>query len=203
MLATAALSTAFAAPLMRNTTGVHPPPAVKAVKPLNPGNGLCSYIEDYLPSFCSCTDKDLGGVADCQVSVLDLDTIGVKADIEPCAQPFNMDLEITEADMGIDYQIASLTAGEDEDIPVPGLSIGIPFVGSAGINMAVKIDGNLDALTLSLGVDACISDVGCGSDLLSSLPIWLLNTQFDFSDLCEGKKVAAKPKEVKLVEEAA
>lgn len=166
------------------------PAPTKAIKP-TAANGLCDYIADYLPSFCSCEDKDLGAIAQCDVDVLGLDTIGVKADFEPCAQPLHIDLEITESDMGIDYPITGITAGEDNEIPIPGLSWGIPIVGTADAEMAVKIDGNLDDVTISLGVDACATVLGveeCGSDLTSELPIYLLNSEFDFSDICDSMK---------------
>lgn len=122
----------------------------------------------------------------CKINVLDIDTVGVQATFTPCAQPLSMSLDITEADVPIDYPIASLTAGTDEEIPIPGLVWTIVAV-SAQANMAVKIDGNLDAVTISLGVDACASIFGfqkCGSDLTSDLPIYILNDQFDFSELC-------------------
>ena len=153
-----------------------------------------------MPSFCSCSDKDLGAIAECNVNVMGLDTIGVKADFEPCAQPLHVDLEVTESDLGIDYPIAGLTAGEDNEIPIPGLSWSIPIVGGADAMMAVKIDGNLDALQLSIGVDACATVLGfkeCGSDLTSDLPINLINAQFDFSNLCAAKREEAEKKKKK------
>jgi hypothetical protein len=189
------ISTALAYPATANTTILHsswPTPA-RAAKPNNPkkDDGLCEYIADYLPSFCSCEDKQYGGIAQCSVNVLDLDTIGVKLDIEPCGDPLTVSLEVTESDLGIDYPITGLTAGEDEDIPIPGLSWDLPVIGSAGANMAVKIDGNIEDVTLTIGVDACASVLGiktCGADLTSELPIWLLNAEFDFSNLCQGMK---------------
>ena len=124
--------------------------------------------------------------------MLGLDTIGVKLDLEPCADPMTFSLDITESDLGIDFPIADLTAGEDEEILVPGLSISIPGVPvGAGIAMDIKIDGNIEQLDLSIGVDACanIPIIGqeCGSSLVPGLPIWLLNDEFDFSDFCSRR----------------
>jgi len=150
----------------------------------------CTYLSQYLPSFCQCTDTStLGATLECSVNVLDIDTVGVRADFEPCADPLHMDLEITESTFGIDYPIADLTAGTDEEVPIPGLSFSIPVVGSAGANMAIKIDGNVADLTVAVGVDACMSVLGvntCGKDLTSMLPIYILQGDFHFSALCGG-----------------
>jgi len=173
----ALFSLALAAPVLwRNTTK-------EGVK----YTSVCDYLNSYLPDFCECSDVDLGAVAKCQVNVMDVDSVGVKAQFEPCAQPLTIGLEITEADAGIDYPIAGISAGDDKEIPVPGLSFGLPVIGSADANMAVKVDGNIDAVNIAIGVDACATVLGfkkCGSSLTSELPIWILNGQFDFSNLC-------------------
>jgi len=154
------------------------------------GEGVCEIIASYLPSFCTCQDKSLGGIAQCQVNMLNLDTVGLKMDIEPCADPAHVNLDVTEADLGIDYPITGLTAGEDEDIPIPGLSINIPVVGDAGVNAVVDLDGNVDQFTMDLGLDACAEVMGyqqCGSKLTSELPVWVLQGTFSFGDMCEQK----------------
>lgn len=99
-------------------------------------------------------------------------------------------IEVTESTIGIDYRIASLTTGEDADIPVPGLDLDVPVLGSAGVNMVVKIDGSVDALSLGLGVDACASVLGyekCGADVdPAQFPILLLNSSYSFSGVCSN-----------------
>jgi len=102
-------------------------------------------------------------------------------------------IEVTESTIGIDYKIASLTTGEDADIPVPGLDLDVPVLGSAGVNMVVKIDGSVDALSLGLGVDACASVLGyekCGADVdPAQFPIMLLNETYKFSGVCDNDPV--------------
>ena len=94
--------------------------------------------------------------------------------------------EATEADLGVDYKY-EITAGEVEDIPIPGVSVDIPGLGEAGLVMSAEIDGNIDALTMDLGLDACVDVVGfltCASTVDPvDFPIWLLESTFDFSDV--------------------
>jgi len=160
----------------------------------------CSYLTDSLPDFCTCVDTTtLGASLACDVDVIGLDTIGVKGDFEPCGSPLHIDLEVTEADLGIDYPIAGITMGDSQSFPIPGLDWGIPGLGDAGGQMAVTIDGNIAALTVTVGVDACGSVLGittCASTVDPvDFPINLLSGEFDFSDLC-----TAKAKGVSVVE---
>ena len=55
---------------------------------------VCAVISPDLPSFCSCDTKALGGTLTCSVNFLDLDTIGVVVDMEPCADPMNFDVDV-------------------------------------------------------------------------------------------------------------
>ena len=65
---------------------------------------VCAVISPDLPSFCSCDTKKalggtlkkkaLGGTLTCSVNFLDLDTIGVVVDMEPCADPMNFDVDV-------------------------------------------------------------------------------------------------------------
>jgi hypothetical protein len=88
---------------------------------------------------------------------------------------------------GFDYQIASLQTGTKKTIPIPGLSITIPVVGSAGIVIDLQLDGDLNELQVEIGLDACATTlVGqeCGSALTSALPVWILNQTLSFSSIC-------------------
>jgi len=150
----------------------------------------CAYIADVLPSFCTCTDTStLGASMSCMVDVLGIDTVGVKGDFEPCANPFYMSLDVTEETFGINFPIADLSAGSDELVQIPGLSFGLPGIGSADAYMAIKIDGTVADMSIAIGVDACMTLVGfktCGSDLTSSLPIYILKNTLHFQGLCGG-----------------
>merc|ERR1711862_699550 len=98
--------------------------------------------------------------------------------ILPCANTSHVDIAVTESKHNIDFKVADVEAGTEKDIPVPGLSVDIPEVGSAGVDVAVEVDGNLDNLRLKVGLNACTQVRGhevCGSALTSYLPIWILH----------------------------
>ena len=152
---------------------------------------LCSIVSGDLPSSCSCQDQQLGATLTCSVNMLGVETVGVQAVLAPCDSTAHMDLDIYETDLGINYTIAGVSAGEEKDIPIPGLDIDIPVIGNAGVNVAVEFGGNLSELEVKLGLDACIDlpVVGehCGSALTKELPIWILSGSYDFSSLCSSK----------------
>ena len=54
--------------------------------------------------------------------------------------------------------------------------------------MISYLPGNLDALDVELGVDACLK-IGplteCGSKITDKLPVWVLKHTFNFSDACK------------------
>jgi hypothetical protein len=116
-----------------------------------------------------------------------LDTVGVVLTIEPCAMPMVFKFEMTEADAGVDYTY-QFTSGETEEIPVPDLNVPIPGLGDAGVMMDVKIDGNVDALEIAMGIDACVDTYGyetCASTYDPvDFPIWILYATFNFEDVC-------------------
>ena len=103
--------------------------------------------------------------------------------------------QVTEADLGIDYAIEKLTAGEDAYLPVPGLSLDVPVLGSAGVNVVARITGSVGELTLSFGLDACGSVLGvetCGADVDPyRLPVMMLNETYSFNDVCDGRLAVA------------
>ena len=56
-------------------------------------------------------------------------------------------------------------------------------------SQAIKIDGTVADMSIAIGVDACATLVGfktCGSDLTSSLPIYILKNTLHFQGLCGG-----------------
>ena len=123
----------------------------------------------------------------CQVDFLDVDTIGLAGAFAPCNQPAQANFEVTESDLGIDYK-KSYEGGESMEFPVPGLTVGIPIVGTAQVQLAVDLEGDASQLTVQLGLDACVTVLGvteCGSDLTSDLPYWALSDSYDFSNYCQ------------------
>jgi len=82
-----------------------------------------------------------------------------------------------------------LTAGTDEEFPIPGFSIDIPVIGSAGVFAAVQIDGDLSEFSVQVGLDACVDTIigeECGSSLTSDLPLWVLQGTYQFDSICNG-----------------
>ena len=90
----------------------------------------------------------------------------------------------------IDFPISGITAGKEENIPIPGLSIAVPHLGNLGVDAAVLIDGNPDKLTLKVGLNACVAagkkDI-CASDipfLNRILPVYILHGTYSFGHVC-------------------
>lgn len=129
----------------RETRAVVPPtPNVASMAALQASStgGACALVQSYLPSFCQCTDgAQYQSTLKCLVSVLSLDNVGVKVDLAPCASPAHLSLEVVDTKFGIDYTIASLQSGTNKEIPIPGLSVGIPDIGDVGVYAAIQLAG--------------------------------------------------------------
>jgi len=125
------------------------------------------------------------------------DTVGVKLDLNPCdPDGSKLSLDITEANHGIDYPISQIRAGEEKNYPIPGASIHVPGMVNVGLDATVLILGNLDQLTLKVGLNACAGVHNreiCASSipgLNKILPWWILNGTYAFGDLCEQEEVS-------------
>jgi len=153
-------------------------------------DGFCAIIADYLPSTCTCTDAGVGGSIDCSADVV-VDVIGVRADFRPCDDPAYISLTVYETSIGFSYDVGKVAAGQSIDEPIPGLDVGIPVIGDAGVYADATVSGNLDSLTVSLGLNLCGEIFGhqvCGSDLYSGLPVQVLSGTWDFSSLCTASR---------------
>jgi hypothetical protein len=164
-------------------------------KHVSQNSSFCEIIADDLPSECACKDKDLGGSVNCNVKV-EKDAIGVQLDVMPCdPEAAHVDIAVTEATHNISWQVAGVKAGDEENYPIPGLSVDIPKVGSVGLDLSAEVDGDLDNLRMEIGFNACAKLLGhevCGSELTSDLPLWLIKGSYRFGNLCkELRKEAA------------
>ena len=119
------------------------------------------------------------------------DTLGIKLAIEPCDEyGSSISFNITERNHHIDYRVSGIRAGEEMEFPIPGLSIAVPTLGHAGLDVAVLIAGNPDQLTLRIGLDACVvvrTHTICASSipgLQTFLPWWILSGTYSFGDIC-------------------
>ena len=130
---------------------------------------------------------------------IESEKIGVQLNVDACSPEASISLDITASKPKINFPIAAISAGHDEDIPVPGLSVGIKGI-DAGIVIDVSIGGNADALSLKVGVDACaqVPIIGkeCGSSITSYLPIELLDETYNFGSMCKSRKSALRGSEI-------
>lgn len=116
----------------------------------------------------------------CSVDILSLETITVGIDINACADPLNINVFVNESDIGLAW---SHQFSGSESIPVPDLAIDIPDLGSAGVFLNVKLSGTSQDLSLSLGVDACVSVLGV-SKCEPNPPYTLIEGTFNFVHSC-------------------
>ena len=167
-------------------------------------SSACDYIHpENLPQECSCR-QGVGPhslVVECLKhfdGTLFNDTIGLKLVVEPCDEHgSSVSLDVTDVNHNIDYPIERVVAGERKIFPVPGLSIMVPQLGHAGIDVVVYIAGNPDQLVLQIGLDACLavrSSFVCAESLPyldTAFPWWVMNGTYHFGDLCDGTTTAS------------
>jgi hypothetical protein len=174
------------------------------IKNKNEKAGACERIHpEDLPAECTCSEPHpLSLVVECLKpfnSTYFNDTIGMKITIDPCDElGSSLSLDITEADHNIKYMVAGIRAGEEENIPIPGLSIIVPTIGHVGVDAAVLILGNVDQLTLKVGLNACAvlrERNICASaipGLHTILPWWVLSGTYSFGDLCNATRTTVE-----------
>eukprot|EP00444_Apocalathium_aciculiferum_P064737 CAMPEP_0183561712 /NCGR_PEP_ID=MMETSP0371-20130417/96919_1 /TAXON_ID=268820 /ORGANISM="Peridinium aciculiferum, Strain PAER-2" /LENGTH=261 /DNA_ID=CAMNT_0025770279 /DNA_START=67 /DNA_END=852 /DNA_ORIENTATION=+ len=165
---------------------------IDAHKPFTSGTeNFCDIVSKSLPASCTCSNKPIGGTVFCKIGVLFSDHFGLKADVDPCGDEAHIDLQVTESRMGINFTMAAIKAGDTEDIPIPGLTVGIPKVGDADVDVAILMQGSLEAFTVKLGVDACAETAGkkvCGADLTKYLPFWILDGTYSNKGICGDRR---------------
>lgn len=108
-----------------------------------------------------------------------------------------MSLDITDTEFNVDFVISEIKAGEEDYIPIPGLSIAVPQVGHVGVDAVVMINGNPDELNVKVGLDACIKLRGkhvCAEwipGLTTIFPWWVLSGTYHFGDFCNSTSMTA------------
>jgi len=157
---------------------------------------LCERIHpDELPPECICSEPwPYSLVIECDKhfnSTIFNDTIGMKIVINPC-DPVgaSVSIDVTELEHNIDYPISGIRANEESDYPIPGLAVVVPGIGHIGMDVAVLVTGNLDSLTLKIGLNACVAlaqKTICASSipgLNTILPWYVLSGTYHFGDVC-------------------
>lgn len=159
----------------------------------------CDLIhQDDLPAECSCTEPDpFGLVIQCLKhfeSTFFNDTIGMKINLDPCnPSGSSVSVDVTEEEHNVDITIVGVRAGEEQNFPIPGLSIAVPTIGHMGVDVAVLIYGNPDRLSVKVGLNACVvagqQHQFCASGvpgLSRILPWYVLKGTYEFSSLCNN-----------------
>ena len=158
---------------------------------------LCDRIHpDQLPPECACSEPSpFSLVVECLKpfnSTFFNDTIGMKIEILPCdPDGASVSIDVTEINHNIDYPISGIRANEEQDYPIPGLAVIVPGLGHVGLDVAVLVTGNLDSLTLKIGLNACValaSRTVCASSipgLNAILPWYVLSGTYKFGDICD------------------
>lgn len=162
-------------------------------------NSMCAIVEPDLPQECTCTEDAAGPLSfgvECLKVFNDTminDTVGIDLTVAPCdKQGSSISLNITEENHGINLQIAGIRAGDEVNLPIPGLSAIVPGIGSIGVDAAIMIFGNPDELTLKVGLNACAmihTHEVCASaipGLNMILPWWILKGTYSFGDFCNA-----------------
>lgn len=171
----------------RSSNDHHRPPALSMCERIHP--------ED-LPEECTCFDKrPLGLLIKClkvfNSSVFN-DTIGMMVDVDPCnPEGSSVSVNVTEQQHDVNFAIAKVRAGEEQDYPIPGVSIIVPGFGNVGLDVAIYIAGNPDSLLLKIGLNACVvlppAYSICASaipGLNTILPWWILSGTYHFGEIC-------------------
>jgi hypothetical protein len=152
-------------------------------------SGLCEIIGDDLPSECTCKDDVvLGGTIDCTED-LAIDTVGLRGVMTPCGDEAKIALTIYETDIGFQYSKSISSGVSIASFPIPGLSVGIPVIGDAGVYAGIEFKGSLQSLTLEGDLDLCADTIignECGSKIYSGLPVDVIDGTWDFTDICGG-----------------
>lgn len=154
------------------------------------GGAVCPDLTPYLPTECTCAESTGGGVVTCTASPsidgVTLDTFTMVLTFQVCADPATIGISLTDTDTGLTFSY-SITAGETGSVPT-GLYIGIPDLGNAQILLTYELTGNIEDLTINLGIDfeVCVLFVctKCSTLFPSECPAIFLTETVQFSDDC-------------------
>jgi len=176
--------------------------ALAAPAPIPLTTSACEVV-DLDDRYCTCTDLVAQKfILDCEVPIklaaLNFsDSFGIKMTADACADPASITIDVVERAFGIDVPLKTITVGEKLITPIPGLSVHIPDVGDASLDVDVEFHGDIDELTAKVGLNACIKSQGstlCGEDipyLQNILPIWIIDGTYDFGHICDAAAARA------------
>ena len=115
-----------------------------------------------------------------------MDTITATVTMEVCANPASIGFSLYDTDTGLSFTY-SITSPETVSVPT-GLMVGIPDIGSAEIILVLTLSGNIDYLTIYVGMDLSVTVLGftetCSAVDPSVCPVQLLSETIDFGNYC-------------------
>ena len=174
-----------------------PPPSSSTPVRSSP---LCKVLGNLAPSIkgndgCDCDAGEgllsirITCKASFTVPVLGLEKFGLTMDLAPCktvaSAAFILDYEDKP------YNLGTIEAKVDSPpIPVPTLTLDIPDIASASIDVVFQADLGDDDARLKVGLTPCIEGDNiekCGGDipgLDKIFPIWFLEDKYDFTNAC-------------------
>jgi len=170
--------------------------SVQFAAAFGPDDTLCSFIDQYTPSFCTCSSLDgkkYNAKLVCDKTLLG-QTIAATIDVEPCNTKPLVSFSISFD--GIPWSI-SLVSGEHGQVGIPGCSFDILGIKAGAVldySLSLAPHRGTDDLGVALGLDAC-AGVGtlkkCGSGLTHYLPLTFLNVSFPINDFCNMTQIQA------------
>lgn len=161
--------------------------ALSTVMVYSVSGNVCDQILPKLPKICIASKDCLH--YDCGVTILN-NPINITLDISPCASPAIFDVGIEMPKQGVDFNYP-FPANKLFHEPVPGASIDLDGLVSAGLFVDIDAKGNTDMMDVVVDVDFC-GEAGdiiniCGESLPyigKYLPLVLLNHTIDFRSSC-------------------
>jgi hypothetical protein len=91
-------------------------PRAPAKEADGPNDNFCDLVNGDLPSFCTCTANTNGGTISCVVDVFD-QTVNLIASAELCATPGQIEFEIIDNALKVDYT-KNISLADNEEFPV-------------------------------------------------------------------------------------
>jgi hypothetical protein len=152
--------------------------------------GLATGAQGVL-SGCECLKQPYtDAVLMCPVRIDDDLQLLLSLELHVCSRPrLILGINVLSAASSIDLNFTKeLLAGDQVRLPIPGLTLQVPLIGSAGMVLLVNFtysSVSTGTLLLSIGIDACaklpVLGYQCGSKVAKQLPIellqdWRLNT---------------------------
>eukprot|EP01129_Flabellula_baltica_P016577 TRINITY_DN890_c0_g1_i2.p1 TRINITY_DN890_c0_g1~~TRINITY_DN890_c0_g1_i2.p1 ORF type:complete len:174 (-),score=28.88 TRINITY_DN890_c0_g1_i2:45-566(-) len=148
-------------------------------------SSFCDKIEHHLPKHCNltlCNPIKSTNIV-CSVDIGSIDII-FEMDLHICADPVNIDLNLSVPSMGFEYDTE---IDGSVKFPVPGLSISVYGLVDAGVYVIATVGDAKDIVDVNVGVEACAS-VGPFSLCEPKPPVEVYDLKLDVAGICESMR---------------